>query len=156
MVGERGDQALRRYPQSWDVKILKMLKEADPDGQFWQEKLSEDRGAPYGEFRGKNLLYVAQSIEDIAVRADSSPDEVVAALGRIRETLAAARAKRPRPHLDDKILTAWNGLMIAAFARAGRVLAGRASAERYVGAAQRAATFIKQRLWRPDASRLAG
>jgi uncharacterized protein YyaL (SSP411 family) len=109
---------------------------------------------PHGEFRGKNLLYVAQSIEDISVRSGSSPEDVVAALGRIREKLATARAARPRPHLDDKILTAWNGVMIAAFARAGRVLAGRPAAPHYAGAAQRAAAFIKQHLWRPDTSRL--
>ena len=109
---------------------------------------------PQGEFRGKNLLYVAQSIEDISARSGSSPEDVMAALGRIREKLADARAQRPRPHLDDKILTAWNGLMIAAFARAGRVLARRPSAGRYVSAAQQAARFIKAHLWRTDTSRL--
>ncbi len=46
----------------------------------------------------------------------------MAALGRAHAALFAARASRPRPHLDDKILTAWNGLMVAAFARAARVL----------------------------------
>ena len=50
------------------------------------------------------------------------PADVQAALGRMRDGLFAARARRPRPHLDDKVLTAWNGLMIAAFARAARVL----------------------------------
>ena len=109
---------------------------------------------PQGEFRGKNLLYVAQSIEDISARSGSSPEQVMAALGRIREKLAAVRAKRPRPHLDDKILTAWNGLMIAAFARAGRVLSGRPSAGRYVDAARRAASFVNEQLWRTDTSRL--
>ena len=109
---------------------------------------------PQGEFRGKNLLYVAQSIEDISARSGSSPEQVMTALGRIREKLATVRAKRPRPHLDDKILTAWNGLMIAAFARAARVLPGRPSAARYLVAAQRAASFVKQHLWQTDKSRL--
>ena len=45
--------------------------------------------------------------------------------GAFAQTLFAARERRPRPHLDDKILTAWNGLMIAAFARAARVLVDR-------------------------------
>src|SRR5688572_25792453 len=129
-----------------DAEIARRRFGIEPDGNAPQD--------PHGEFLGKNLLYVAQSIEDIAARSGSSPDEVMAALGRIREKLASARAKRPRPHLDDKILTAWNGLMIAAFARAGRVLTGRQSAGRYVAAAQRAASFIKHHLWRPDASRL--
>ena len=52
-------------------------------------------------------------------------EDVAAALSRIRDTLFAERQERPRPHLDDKVLTAWNGLMIAAFARAARVLVDR-------------------------------
>ncbi len=129
-----------------DAEVARRRFGIEPDGNAPQD--------PQGEFRGKNLLYVAQSIEDISARSGSSPEDVMAALGRIRERLAAARAERPRPHLDDKILTAWNGLMIAAFARAGRVLAGRPSAGRYVSAAQQAAGFIKAHLWRTDKSRL--
>jgi uncharacterized protein YyaL (SSP411 family) len=59
--------------------------------------------------------------------------------------LLEVRSTRPRPHLDDKALTAWNGLMIAAFARAGRAFE-RAD---YVDAARRAATFVRSRLWNP-------
>ena len=102
---------------------------------------------PQGEFEGKNLLYTAQSIEDVAHRSHCTPDQVMAALARIRDRLLAARATRPRPHLDDKVLTAWNGLMIAAFARAARVLAARPNAFEYLDSARRAATFIRQRLW---------
>jgi uncharacterized protein YyaL (SSP411 family) len=66
-----------------------------------------------------------------------------------------ARLGRPRPQLDDKVLTAWNGLMIAAFARAGRLLnalgaPGSAAGQAYVAAARKAATFIRHRLWNPD------
>jgi len=103
---------------------------------------------PQGEFTGKNLLYTAQSIEDVAVRGGRSADEVVAALGRIRARLMTARSSRPRPHLDDKILTAWNGLMIAAFARAARVLVGGPMHASYRESARRAASFIKDNLWR--------
>jgi len=71
---------------------------------------------PQGEFTGKNLLYIAQPIAAIAARTGKSEAEIVAALGRIRKALFDRRAGRPRPHLDDKVLTAWNGLMIAAFA----------------------------------------
>ncbi len=94
--------------------------------------------------RGQNILYIAQSIEDVAARTGLTPDAVVDALGRARAKLFAARA-RPRPHLDDKVLTAWNGLMIAAFARAARVLAGAAAAPRCLAAARRAAEFIRRR-----------
>ena len=102
---------------------------------------------PQGEFTGKNLLYTAQSIEEIAIRSGATADQVVAALGRIRQRLMSVRSTRPRPHLDDKILTAWNGLMIAAFARAARVLADRSSSSEYLNCAMRAAAFIKTKLW---------
>jgi uncharacterized protein YyaL (SSP411 family) len=64
--------------------------------------------------------------------------------------LFAARAQRPRPHLDDKVLTAWNGLTIGAFARAARVLPDSASAGAYLAAAQRAAAFIRTTMWDRD------
>ena len=77
-------------------------------------------------------------------------DEAEAALAKGRDVLWHARAGRPRPRLDDKVLTAWNGLMIAAFARASRVLAR----PEYLEAAQRAAAFIRTNLWEPGARRL--
>jgi uncharacterized protein YyaL (SSP411 family) len=101
---------------------------------------------PQGEFTGKNLLYTSQSIEEISIRSGKTVDEVVAALGRIRQRLMTARSTRPRPHLDDKILTAWNGLMIAAFARAGRVLVDRPLSSEYLACASRAASFIRAKL----------
>ncbi|MFZ4680928.1 MAG: thioredoxin domain-containing protein [Terrimicrobiaceae bacterium] len=84
---------------------------------------------PHGEFTGKNIL-----IEREASGAD--------ALAASREKLLALRAKRPRPHLDDKILTAWNGLMISAFAKAGAAL----SEPRYLAAASKAADFLQAQL----------
>jgi uncharacterized protein YyaL (SSP411 family) len=60
-----------------------------------------------------------------------------------RATLFELRQKRPRPHLDDKIITAWNGLMISAFARAAQVL----NAPAYLDSATRAAEFIRQNLY---------
>ena len=109
---------------------------------------------PQGEFTGKNLLYTAQTIEDVAARVKRQPDEIVGALARVRQVLFDARSARPRPHLDDKILTAWNGLMIAALARASRVLPTGASSDRYLTAAQRAARFIRQSMWREADGRL--
>jgi uncharacterized protein YyaL (SSP411 family) len=68
-------------------------------------------------------------------------------LARARATLLELRAQRPRPHLDDKIITAWNGLMISAYARAAQVL----DDPGYLEAAMRAATFVRTQLY--DASR---
>jgi uncharacterized protein YyaL (SSP411 family) len=111
---------------------------------------------PQNEFTGKNLLYTARGIGEIAKELGREPEDVAAALTRARITLFNARATRPRPHLDDKVLTGWNGLMIAAYARAGRVLGGGAAlgqttaddpGRRHLDAAQRAATFLRDRTW---------
>ena len=104
---------------------------------------------PQGEFTGKNLLYVAQPVHDVAARTGQTEEAVSAALDRIRRRLFEARAARPRPHLDDKVLTAWNGLMIAAFARAARVLPDSASSPDYLAAARQAAGFVRDTLWNP-------
>jgi uncharacterized protein YyaL (SSP411 family) len=109
---------------------------------------------PQGEFTGKNLLYTALSIEEITSRTGASSESIVEALGRIRQRLFDARASRPRPYLDDKVLTAWNGMMIAACARAARVLSASPAAGRYLAAAQRAAAFLRSTLWRADERRL--
>jgi hypothetical protein len=101
---------------------------------------------PQNEFTHKNLLYTARPLEDIASSTGQSVGEVEASLRRSREALRARRAGRPRPHLDDKVLTAWNGLMIAAFARAGRVLDEGA---RFLDDARRAAEFVRSTLWNP-------
>jgi len=109
---------------------------------------------PQQEFVNKNLLHTAQSIADLSRASGKSPVEVAESLLRSRRVLFELRNRRPRPQLDDKVLTAWNGLMIAAFARASRVLAGGARSledsdpsERHRAAAARAAVFIKQTMW---------
>jgi uncharacterized protein YyaL (SSP411 family) len=109
---------------------------------------------PHGEFVGRNLLYVAEPPHDVAIRTGRTEAEVQAAIGRIRAALFRARAARPRPHLDDKVLTSWNGLMIAAFARAARVLPSRPMAAPCLAAARRAAEFIRSTLWNPDRGEL--
>jgi hypothetical protein len=67
-------------------------------------------------------------------------------LKQSRGKLFAIRAKRPRPHLDDKIIAAWNGLMISAYARAAQVL-DPATAGRYLEIATRAAKFLRANLY---------
>jgi uncharacterized protein len=125
--------------------------------------IEEDGNAPsdpQGEFTGKNLLYSARSISEVASALNRSADDVAEALGRARLILFAARLDRPRPHLDDKIITAWNGLMIAAFARAARVLGSGAfdvtdRPDMYLESARQAARFIHEQLWEPDRLLLA-
>ena len=109
---------------------------------------------PHGEFTGKNLLYIAKPVAAVATEVGASEDDVAAALDRTRQQLFGARSARPRPHLDDKILTAWNGLMIAAFARAARVLPESPHAVGYRKAAEAAASFIQARLWNGESRTL--
>jgi uncharacterized protein YyaL (SSP411 family) len=114
---------------------------------------------PQQEFTGKNLLYAAQSLKDLAAQFQRPEDEIRALLGRARLAMFKARGERPRPHLDDKVLTAWNGLMIAAFARVARVLGalgadGRDAVAPYLDAAQKAASFIRSSMWDPGSGRL--
>jgi uncharacterized protein YyaL (SSP411 family) len=105
---------------------------------------------PQQEFVGKNLLYIARGVDDLVAQSGKPESEVIDLIGRARLILFRARVARPRPHLDDKILTAWNGLMIAAFARMARLLRsfgaeGRETGEPYLAAARRAAAFIQDR-----------
>ena len=111
---------------------------------------------PQQEFTGKNLLYTAATFEDIAARVGRPVDDVVDVVARARPVLLDARNRRPRPSLDDKVLTSWNGLMIAAMARAGRILGASdpARGAHWIDRAARAARFIRAALWQPDAQTL--
>lgn len=101
---------------------------------------------PQGNFEHRNILYQAVPPETVARDFGITAEQFAEALGRIREKLSTARAQRERPHLDDKILTDWNGLIIGALAYAGRVL----DEPRYTKAAAEAAVFIAQRLTHAD------
>jgi hypothetical protein len=126
---------------------------------------------PHDEFRGENILIQRHTIAETAERfrntgilsasrtdssrgepvgpADVSPadqkaeDVVRELLKQSRQKLFAIRAKRPRPHLDDKVIAAWNGLMISAYARGAQVL----GEPRYLEIATRAATFLRANLY---------
>jgi len=77
---------------------------------------------PHGEFVGKNILIERHTLAETAQRFGRSEAEAGSLLATARDILFEKRAQRPRPHLDDKIITGWNGLMISAFARAAQVL----------------------------------
>jgi uncharacterized protein len=102
---------------------------------------------PHDEFRGKNILIKRRTNAETAQRFKKSEDEIAKSLAQSREKLFAVRSKRLRPHLDDKIIAAWNGLMISAYARAAQVL----DEPRYLEIATRATNFLRQNLY--DSSR---
>ncbi|MBI4908677.1 MAG: thioredoxin domain-containing protein [Acidobacteria bacterium] len=97
---------------------------------------------PHGEFTGRNILHQAHSIEETAKQFGVDVATLRMALAGAAARLMAHRNKRVRPHLDDKILVAWNGLMISAFAKAAQVLGDR----RYLESAERATAFIRSRM----------
>lgn len=101
------------------------------------------REDPHGEFPKKNVLIVSHTVEETAKKFDKTPDQVRATLAEARKKLFAIRAKRPRPHLDDKTITAWNGLMISAFTRAYQAL----DDPQYLSAATKARQFVKSKLY---------
>ena len=85
-------------------------------------------------------------MEETSARFGIPLAELKPALDRALAELMQARASRVRPGLDDKVLTAWNGLMISAFAKAAAML----DEPRYLAAAQRAAAFLKAQLITAD------
>ena len=119
---------------------------------------------PHGEFTGLNILYTAASITDIAQATGHAPMQVGEQLQEARQRLFDVRGRRPRPECDDKILTAWNGLMIGACARGARVMSGwggdeagfdvRAASARHLQMASDAAVFLETRMWQPDTGQL--
>jgi uncharacterized protein YyaL (SSP411 family) len=98
---------------------------------------------PHGEFTGKNILYVRHTLAETAEQFHLSEEDVRAQFHKAITQLLEVRSKRVRPHLDDKILTAWNALMISAFAKAASAL----DEPRYLAAAQRAVNFILTRMY---------
>ncbi len=106
---------------------------------------------PFSEFAKKNVLFEAHSAEQVAKGLGLSTSEVRQRREKARQLLFEARRKRPRPFLDDKILTSWNGLMITALARASQVLED----DSYLEAARKAARFLKAHLWDPDSRTLS-
>jgi len=91
-----------------------------------------------GRKTGRNILHLTKSIEELASDLSMSVPALQARIEEVREELFAYREKRIHPHKDDKILTDWNGLMIAALAKGALVF----DEPRYASAARRAADFI--------------
>ena len=99
-----------------------------------------------GNWEGRNVLWRRRSVEEAARSLGESPEKLEASLTSSRAKLYAARRQRVPPLLDDKVIAAWNGLMIGAMAEGFRVLRDR----RYLESAERAAHFVWTTLLRPD------
>jgi len=101
---------------------------------------------PSGNWESKSIPNIRRTLEQVAVKLGISTPELQASLDRTRPKVYEARRQRVAPGLDDKILTAWNGMMIGSMAEGYRILGDR----RYLDAAVRAADFLLTTLVRPD------
>jgi len=119
------------------TEIKEVLGESDGEKFCKYYNITEE-----GNFEGLNIPNLINS---------TIPDEDKEFVELCRKKLFDHREKRVHPHKDDKILTAWNGLMIAALAIGGRVL----GIEKYTLAAEKASEFIFSKLVRPDGRLLA-
>lgn len=99
---------------------------------------------PAGNFEGQNIPNVTRSVDDVAKQENVSSEHLREALTRGVAKLFAVREKRIKPARDEKVLTAWNGLMLASFAEAGAIL----EREDYTEIARRNASFLQDNLKR--------
>jgi uncharacterized protein YyaL (SSP411 family) len=125
-----------------ECEIFSYLFNVKPNGNAQND--------PHGEFTNKNILIQLYSFEDAAKRFNLSEHDVKTFVQSAKAKLFNARLQRPRPHLDDKILVAWNGLMISAFAKGYQVLGD----ETYLNAAVKATDFILKTLYHSNSHRL--
>jgi hypothetical protein len=132
----------------WSISEIRELlgtEDAELASSAWGlEEEGNYRDEATGEMTGLNVLRRAASPDEVAARLQLEREAVDERLVRARGLLFERRASRERPLLDDKVLTDWNGLMIAALARAGRV----AGEPAHVAAAREAADFIDRTMWR--------
>ena len=141
--GEEGKYYLWTIEEVWSVLgpedselIIKMfnLKE----GGNFEEEIR-------GRKTGTNLFYMVRSPGSLAAELKVPVEEVEERVKCASEKLLAARYERIRPSMDDKVLTDWNGLMIAAFAKGFQVF----GEQKYLKAAEKAADFIMETLYSP-------
>jgi len=127
-------QELKESLDSEDFRLLIRLFDVHEGGNFEKER---------------NILRLRSSPDDAAAVLKISLPDLRDRMERLRTGLFLTREKREHPLKDDKILTDWNGLMIAALARASQALAG-AKASEYERAAIKAADFILQEMMTAD------
>jgi hypothetical protein len=137
-----GEDEIREVLSGPEVELVIRLFNVRQDGNF------TDQAA--GSKPGTNVLHRTTDLDSLAKDLGIAPDEARKLLEQALAALYERREARIHPLKDDKILTDWNGLMIAALAKVGRVL----QRPRYTDAARRAAGFILGRMRKDDGSLL--
>ena len=125
-------------------EVLDILEPADAELAVHIYGLKPEGNFPGSQ--GKNILHIAEPLEELAPYKGLTVQELIDRLHTIREALFEARKKRLAPAVDDKVLTDWNGLMIAALAKTGSAL----GEPKYIEAAKKAAEFILNQMRHGD------
>jgi uncharacterized protein len=124
----------------WTVDEVKEIL-GEEDGELFSAYYDV---TPSGNFEGKNILRVERTVEEVAGAAGVSVADLQKSLARSRRKLFEAREQRVKPARDEKVLTAWNGLMLASFAEAAAIL----ERNDYKEVAERSAQFVLESLRR--------
>jgi uncharacterized protein YyaL (SSP411 family) len=132
------EQELREILPTDEADLIVRAFHVEKNGNFREEASGKSVGA--------NILYTGKSLADIASVMKLPAEVLKQKIDSARSRLFEVRERRVHPHKDDKILTDWNGLMIAALARGAQVLGDKV----YADAAENAVEFILNRLRKPD------
>ena len=132
------EQEIREILPADEANLIVRAFHVERNGNFREEASGKTLGA--------NILFTGKSLPDMASEMNLPVEELEKKIDSARNRLFEVRERRIHPHKDDKILTDWNGLMIAALARGAQVLGEKA----YSDAAEDAVDFILKKMRRPD------
>ncbi len=134
----------------WPLDELKQVL-GEEDGALFAKLYNFEKDGNYeeeaaGHRTGDNIPHLRRPLRDVIEQLNMNPEETLPRIEAARAKLFDHRERRVHPYKDDKILTDWNGLFIAALAKAGGAL----GEERYTAAAERAADFVLRELSAED------
>ncbi len=140
--GEEGASYVWRHKDVLDVL-------GKDDGRLFAKIYNLQRGGNYREEAsdresGSNIIHLSKPVEEIAAERGVEAESLRRHLAGMRRRLLERRLTWAQPHVDNKVLSAWNGLAIEGLARAGRLL----EEPRYTETAEKAAAFILETLYR--------
>jgi len=132
------EEELRETLSREEAELLIRLFNVEAEGNFHDEATQRKTG--------RNILHLKQPLHKLARELSIDENQLLHRLDVARAKLFALRERRVRPHKDDKILTDWNGLMIAAFAKAAQAF----DELHYAESAKRAADFVLREMLDSD------
>ena len=141
--GQHGEGAFYLWTKEDIVKKLGTRAAEIFNAGFGVKDSGNVQQDPMAEFTGRNILYRALNDEAIAEDLQEEKEQIIKSLAASKKLLFEAREQRRRPHLDDKVIAAWNGMVIGTMARGSRILQD----PQLLTAAIKTATFIKEHLY---------